>query len=82
MPVVLSCPDKLRMTGSGAMRAPRLRHAWQQLCVLHSHTCCRKMLGVWKDTSIAWLQGLVAALQQRHEERGGSPGSAPVVLWD
>lgn len=59
-----------------------LHHGCQHLCVLRSHTCCRKMLGVWKDTSIPWLQGLVAALRQRHEERGGSPGSAPVVLWD
>ncbi|PRW44486.1 small GTP-binding isoform B [Chlorella sorokiniana] len=42
----------------------------------------RKMLGVWKDTSIPWLEGLVAALQQRHGERGGSPGSAALVLWD
>lgn len=40
------------------------------------------MLGVWKDTSMPWLQGLVEALQQRHAECGGSPGSAPVVLWD
>lgn len=40
------------------------------------------MLGVWKDTSIPWLQGLVVQLQQRHAERGGSPASAPVVLWD
>lgn len=40
------------------------------------------MLGVWKDTSIPWLQGLVAALQQRHEQAGRRQGTAPVVLWD
>ena len=36
----------------------------------------RKMLGVWKESSTGWLQGLVEALEAR-----GSGGEAPEVLW-
>lgn len=43
---------------------------------------CRKMLGVWKQSSIRWLRELVEALRTRHTAAGGSPGSAPVVQWD
>lgn len=43
---------------------------------------CRKMLGVWKQSSIRWLQELVEALHVRHEAFGGSLDSAPVVQWD
>ncbi|KAL4428433.1 hypothetical protein ABPG75_002522 [Micractinium tetrahymenae] len=42
----------------------------------------RKMLGVWKQSSIRWLRELVEVLQARHAAAGGSPGSAPTVEWD
>ena len=43
---------------------------------------CRKMLGVWKESSIRWLRELVQELEQRHLDYGFSASTVPVVLWD
>ena len=40
------------------------------------------MLGVWKESSVRWLEGLVGALVKRHANWGCPPGEAPVVVWD
>lgn len=47
-----------------------------------THLWCRKMLGVWKHSSISWLQELLEGLQVRHGMRGGRFDMRPIVLWD
>ena len=44
--------------------------------------CCRKMLGVWKESSIKWLQELQDELDERHADSECCPSARPLVVWD
>ena len=40
------------------------------------------MLGVWKESSIGWLQELQEELDWRHEDYERCPADRPLVVWD
>jgi hypothetical protein len=40
------------------------------------------MLGVWKESSIKWLQELQDELDERHADSECCPSDRPLVVWD